>query len=72
MPTFAHNFSCTLKSRDFRLKSPILAPPLTDCYGLLGTAFDYLLRFYVEKLNPGAKLDWVGDQGLALSTPSHR
>lgn len=52
---------------DFRLKSPILAPPLTESYGLVGTAFDYLLRFYVEKLNPGTKpSDWVADNGLRI------
>ena len=37
---------------EFRVKSPLLAPPLTTSYGLAGTAFDYLLRFAVEKLNP--------------------
>ena len=52
---------------DFRLKCPILAPPLTESNGFVGTAFDYLLRFYVKKLNPGAKSrDWVEDQGLAI------
>lgn len=52
---------------DFRLKSPLLAPPLTEHYGLVGTAFDYLLRFYVEKLNPGTGADsWVADSGLRI------
>jgi hypothetical protein len=32
----------------------ILAPPLTKNYGTIGTAFDYLLRFYLEYLNPGS------------------
>src|SRR5258706_10356410 len=31
-----------------------LAPPLTNHYSLLGTAFDYLLRFYIKRLNPHA------------------
>ncbi len=30
------------------------AAPLTRNYGLVGAAFDYLLRFYVERLNPQA------------------
>ena len=37
---------------EFRLKADIKAPPLTVHYGITGTAFDYLLRFYVKKLNP--------------------
>lgn len=52
---------------DFRLKSPIIAPPLTESYGLIGTAFDYLLRFYLEKLNPGTEpTEWVADDGLRI------
>jgi len=30
----------------------LLAPPLSRDYGLVGTAFDYLLRFYIQRLNP--------------------
>jgi hypothetical protein len=60
-------FLAQFKKPDFRLKSPILAPPLTESYSLVGTAFDYLLRFYLEKLNPGAKTGpWVADAGLAI------
>lgn len=53
---------------DFKFKSPILAPPLTESYGLVGTAFDYLLRFYLVKLNPDTeqKDAWVADQGLEI------
>lgn len=38
------------------IKKPkeLLAPPLTKNYGLVGTAFDYLLRFYVQQQNPQA------------------
>jgi hypothetical protein len=43
-------FLAHFKKPDFTLKLPILAPPLTESYGLVGTAFDYLLRFYLEKL----------------------
>src|SRR5207249_1353251 len=38
------------------------APPLTKNSPLVGTAFDYLLRFYIERLNPGAKTrEWVAE-----------
>src|SRR5712691_1115446 len=52
---------------EFRLKVEIKAPPLTASYGLTGTAFDYLLRFYVQKLNPSARTrHWTAEGGLAL------
>jgi len=35
-------------------KKDTLAPPLTTHYGLVGTAFDYLFRFYIKYLNPKA------------------
>jgi hypothetical protein len=50
----------------FQVEAEMKAPPLTASYGLTGTAFDYLLRFYVEKLNPSAvKSSWVAEEGLA-------
>lgn len=43
----------------------LLAPPLSKRYSLVGTAFDYLLRFYVQRLNPNAKQRrWVAEAGL--------
>ena len=39
----------------FQVRAEIKAPPLSESYGWTGTAFDYLLRFYIEKLNPFAK-----------------
>jgi hypothetical protein len=51
----------------FQVRAEIKAPPLTTSYGWTGTAFDYLLRFYVEKLNPFAvKSPWVAEEGLAI------
>ena len=47
----------------FRVKKELLAPPLTKRYTTVGTAFDYLLRFYVKYLNPDAidKRYWVAE-----------
>ncbi len=46
-------------------KKDILAPPLTTRYGLVGTAFDYLLRFYIKYLNPKAITSrWVAESSL--------
>ena len=52
----------------FTAKKDLLAPPLTKHYSLVGTAFDYLLRFYVERLNPNAiTKKWVAE--FAISHP---
>lgn len=43
----------------------LLAPPQSKRYSLIGTAFDYLLRFYIQRLNPKAKQrSWVAENGL--------
>ena len=46
--------------------SRIKAPPLTKSHGLVGTAFDYLLRFYVQKLNPCTEkaTGWIAEEAL--------
>jgi len=52
----------------FSLKEEILAPPITKHYSLVGTAFDYLMRFYLKHLNPGAITKrWVAE--LSISHP---
>ena len=52
----------------FEVHAEIKAPPLTTSYGWAGTAFDYLLRFYVQKLNPPtAKVRrWLAQESLAI------
>jgi hypothetical protein len=43
----------------------MLAPPLTKNYSMVGTAFDYLLRFYLKRLNPGARTQaWIAEIGV--------
>jgi hypothetical protein len=65
-PDVRAQFLLHFKKPDFRVKSPLLAPPLTTSYGLVGTAFDYLLRFSIEKLNTNTRTGaWIADQGLA-------
>jgi hypothetical protein len=36
-----------------KFNADLKAPPLTKNYSLIGTAFDYLLRFYIQYLNKG-------------------
>lgn len=53
------------KQPPFKPGKPMLAPPLTTNYALVGTAFDYLLRFYLERINPNTKTQaWVAGIGI--------
>ena len=50
----------------FNSKNDLLAPPLTKNYGIIGTAFDYLLRFYLQFQNKDKCIvsdDWVAKYG---------
>jgi hypothetical protein len=45
----------------------IKATPQTKNYGIVGAAFDYLLRFHLERINPMAKSSpWVARSGAEL------
>jgi hypothetical protein len=46
----------------------LVAPPITKRYTTVGTAFDYLLRFVIQRLNPRAiaKRHWVADNAIRL------
>ena len=45
----------------------IVAPPLSTNYSLTGTAFDYLLRWYIKKLVPWAvERRWVAESALSV------
>ena len=58
-------FSQEFTKPKFDLRKEILAPPITKHYGLVGTAFDYLMRFYVEYLNPPAITSpWVAENAI--------
>ncbi|HEX2905813.1 MAG TPA: hypothetical protein VHO69_03065 [Phototrophicaceae bacterium] len=46
----------------------MLAVPLTKNYSLVGTAFDYLLRFYLERLYPSEQSkSWIAEAALDCS-----
>ncbi len=50
---------------DFYYQTALLAQPFTQNYMLVGTAFDYLLRFYLKRLNPNAiTKTWVAEQAV--------
>jgi hypothetical protein len=52
----------------FSIQKDILAPPLSIRYSLTGTAFDYLLRFYIEYLNPNVSIceHWIAEHSIGL------
>jgi len=51
----------------FEVRAEIKAPPLTTSYGWTGTAFDYAMRFYLQKLNPSAKTRrWLAEESVAM------
>jgi hypothetical protein len=56
-------------------KRELLAAPRSKRYSLVGTAFDYLLRFYLQRLNRGAiHRPWIAEAGLRqleLRSPSY-
>ena len=40
--------------------------PLSENYSLMGTAFDYLLRFYIARINKIKDQEWISEKTLAM------
>jgi hypothetical protein len=67
---FRERFLSTITRPKGKLDKPILAPPLSLNYQLVGIAFDYLLRFYLERINVGSKTSlWAAEEGVMLLDP---
>jgi hypothetical protein len=63
---FRHEFTKP-KLTAIERQTKMLAPPMSNQYALIGTAFDYLLRFYLQYTNPTAKKDsWVADLAVDI------
>lgn len=68
IPEIREKFAETFPIPVFNLKNPLICPPRTTHYGLVGTAFDYLLRFYIEYNNPGTITHrWVAEEAVKLT-----
>ncbi len=66
-PNDRDRFRQEFKKPKLDVKKELLAPPLTKNYQLVGTAFDYLLRFYIQHLNSQAQDGgWVAEGSTAL------
>jgi len=69
-PPFHEKFLSTITRPKGKFDKPILAPPLTQNYQRVGIAFDYLLRFYLERINPGSKTSlWAAEEGVMFLHP---
>ncbi|MFW9881594.1 MAG: hypothetical protein ACFFG0_51670 [Candidatus Thorarchaeota archaeon] len=60
-------FLTSFPKPEFSVKREILASPLTENYSLVGTAFDYLLRFLIEyTYEPTISDTWVAENSLTF------
>jgi cation transport regulator ChaC len=52
----------------FKIEKELVAPPLSTRHGTVGTAFDYLFRFVIKRLNRSARdrSVWVAEEALPL------
>lgn len=50
----------------FLVKRPLLVPLLSNRSSMIGTAFDYLLRFHLQRLNPQSveRRPWIAEEPL--------
>ena len=56
-----------------RIFATIVAPPVTNRYSLVGTAFDYAIRFELQRLYPHVRTQtWVSETGAAAAPPKQR
>ena len=72
-PDVREKFSKEFEKPKLQVKKEIIASPLTNHYSLVGTAFDYLLRFHVEYWNPqfAEKQNWVAEGALLYLTDEY-
>lgn len=70
IPDVRAKFKMEFKKPDFSIKRELLAPLILEGHSrLLGTAADYLIRFYVKYLNPQAEEDeggWAAERALRV------
>lgn len=67
-PDVREKFTKEFEKPRLQVKRDIVALPLTKRYSLVGTAFDYLLRFHVEYLNKRfvKRRIWIAESALFL------
>ncbi|MEJ5292487.1 MAG: hypothetical protein WHS82_02735 [Candidatus Methanosuratincola sp.] len=67
IPDVRRKFTETFPLPKCNLIGSVYAPPQSDHYALVGTAFDYLMRFYLKIINPAAKTKtWVAEDAVEM------
>lgn len=62
-PSIAALFQEVVRSPDSLPNLPLLAPPRSQNFRRVGTAFDYLLRFHLQRVNPEARSSqWIAEK----------
>lgn len=71
LPDVKEKFKQEFQMPEFDYRGEILAPPVSKNFMLVGTAFDYLLRFHIRYLNQKfspyheiIESEWVAEQAL--------
>ena len=61
-----HKISSAFSRPKLEKNKPLLAEPLTKNYGLVGTAFDYIFRFFLENINNYSNPSqvWIAERGI--------
>ncbi len=60
-------FSSRVLRPQAKIDRGLQAPPLTANNQIVGTSFEYLLRFFLQRLNPPARdTGWVAERGVEL------
>ena len=61
-PPIRQQFKETFQIPKINLNAQLLAPPNTKNYSFVGTAFDYLLRFYIKQISPESiDSEWIAE-----------
>jgi hypothetical protein len=66
IPEVKEKLSEIIKRPDIKLDGKIKAIPLTKNYSLVGTAFDYLLRFVLESNFKAISTKWIAEESIEL------
>ena len=68
LPDVKARFTAEFPLPSASLRGTMVAPPVTNHYSLVGTAFDYLMRFHLERLNPACVTQpWIAETSMKLT-----
>jgi hypothetical protein len=66
-PEVKQRLTQEFKMPSMECRGPLRVSSRTKSYGLVGTVFDYLLRFWLRRVNPTAEVKtWVAETAVEL------